>query len=164
MRAAASVAYSSLPAIALIDPQGMVGKIGAYGTSGEDEPKKVDSVQLDYRGPRSYVSIAVSMPTARAAAADVPAAELRRIGIGPESAKPHGRTWRESPRAVVVDGVPVYGAEADRSGGWEFRGFLEDAGALLRLQVLAFGFDRPRVELRRADPLPFLLDSWRRQT
>jgi hypothetical protein len=161
MRAAA-VTYSSLPAIALVNAQDMVGKLGAYGTSGDHEPKKVDSLQLDYRGPRSYVSIAVSTPTARAAAADVPAAELRRIGLGSERARPAGRTWRESPRAVVVDGAPVYGAEADRSGGWEFRGFLEDAGALLRLQVLAFGFDRQRVELRRADPLPFLLDSWRR--
>jgi hypothetical protein len=162
MRAGATVTYSSLPAIALTDPQDMVGKIGAYGTSGAGEPKKVDSLQLDYRGPRTYVSIAVSTPAARAAAADVPPAELKRIGLGPESGRATRRTWRESPRAVVVDGVPVYGAEADRSGGWEFRGFVEDAGALLRLQVLAFGFERERVELRRADPLPFLLDSWRR--
>lgn len=162
MRAAAAVRYSSLPAIALVDAQDMVGKLGAYGTSGDHEPKKVDSLQLDYRGPRSYVSIAVSMPTARAAAADVPAAELRRIGVGPELARPAGTAWRESPRAVLVDGAAVYGAEAVRSGGWEFRGFLEDAGALLRLQVLAFGFDRQRLELRRADPLPFLLESWRR--
>jgi hypothetical protein len=159
---AAGVTYSSLPAIALIDARDMVGKLGAYGTSGADDPKKVDSLQLDYRGPGSYVSVSVSMPTARAAAADVPAAELRRIGLRPESARAAGRTWRESPRAVVVDGAPVYGAEADRIGGWEFRGFLEDAGLLLRLQVLAFGFERERIELRRADPLPFLLDSWRR--
>ncbi len=162
MRATAAVSYSSLPAIALTDPQDMVGKIGAYGTSSEGDPQKVDSLQLDYRGPRSYVSIAVSMPTARAAAADVPAAELRRIGLRPESTRTTGRTWRESPRAVVVDGAPVYGAETDRNGGWEFRGFVEDARALLRLQVLAFGFDRERIELRRADPLPFLLASWRR--
>jgi hypothetical protein len=161
MRAKEAATYSSLPAIALTDPQDMVGKLGAYGTSGAGEPKKVDSLQLDYRGPRSYVSIAVSMPAARAVAADVPPAELRRIGLGPEFATASGRAWLESRRAVVVDGAPVYGAEAGRSGGWEFRGFLEDTGLLLRLQVLAFGFDRERVELRRADPLPFLLDSWR---
>lgn len=159
---AATVTYSSLPAIALADARDMVGKIGAYGTSGEHEPKKVDSLQLEYRGPSSYVSIAVSLPTARAGAADVPAGELKRIGLRPESVNASTRIWRESPRAVVVDGAPVYGAEADRCGGWEFRGFLEDAGVLLRLQFLAFGFDRDRVELRRADPLPFLLDSWRR--
>jgi hypothetical protein len=162
MQAGASVTYSSLPAIALADAKDMVGKIGAYGTSGDHEPKKVDSLQLDYRGPSSYISISVSLPTARAGAADVPAAELKRIGLRPETANAATRVWRESPRAVVVDGAPVYGAEADRSGGWEFRGFLEDAGVLLRLQFLAFGFDRDRIELRRADPLPFLLDSWRR--
>lgn len=161
MLAAPTVTYSSLPAIALADAQDLVGKIGAYGTSGEHEPKKVDSLQLDYRGPASYVSIAVSLPTARAGAADVPAAELRRLGLRP-AANARTRVWRESPRTVLVDGSPVYGAEADRSGGWEFRGFVSDAGTLLRLQFLAFGFDRDRIELRRADPLPFLLDSWRR--
>jgi hypothetical protein len=162
MRAAATVTYSSLPAIALADAQDMVGKLGAYGTSGSEEPKKVDSLQLEYRGPRSYVSIAVSTPTARSGVADVSPAEMKRIGVRPAGNQAVVRVWQQARRTVVVDGVPVYGTEVDRSDGWEFRGFLEDAGALLRLQVLAFGFDRDRVELRRADPLPFLLESWRR--
>lgn len=163
MRAAATVTYSSLPAIALVDAQGMVGKLGAYGTSGEHEPKKVDSLQLEYRGPTSYVSIAISMPTSRAGVADVSPADLKRIGLRPDSGREAVvQVWQQARRDVVVDGVPVYGTEVSRDGGWEFRGFLEDAGTLLRLQLLAFGFDRERIELRRADPLPFLLDSWRR--
>jgi hypothetical protein len=161
MRAAATVTYSSLPAIALADAQDLVGKLGAYGTSGAEEPKKVDSLQLEYRGPGSYVSIAVSTPTARGGVADVSASEMKRIGVRPDG-KGSVRVWQQARRAVLVDGVSVYGTEVGRSGGWEFRGFMEDAGALLRLQVIAFGFDRERVELRRADPLPFLLDSWRR--
>lgn len=162
MRAAATVTYSSLPAIALVDAQEMIGKLGAYGTSLPDEPRKVDSLQLEYRGPSSYVSIAVSTPTARGGVADVGAADLKRLGLRPERAEAIARVWQQPRHEVVVDGVSVYGTEVGRSGGWEFRGFLEDAGALLRLQLLAFGFDCERVELRRADPLPFLLDSWRR--
>jgi hypothetical protein len=140
----------------------MIGKLGAYGASGEHEPKKVDSLQLEYRGPSSYVSIAVSTPTARGGVADIGSAELKRIGLRPEGRETVVRVWQQARREVVVDGVSVYGTEVSRGGGWEFRGFLEDAGALLRLQVLAFGFHCERVELRRADPLPFLLESWRR--
>jgi hypothetical protein len=75
------------------------------------------------------VSIDVSLPTCRSTMAAVSPAELERLGLEPE-----------------------------RTGGWEFRGQLEDGS---RLQIIAVGFDRDPVVLRRGRPAEFVPDYWR---
>lgn len=157
----AAIAHSTMQVIALVDEENMEGRIGSYGVSRASEPRKVDALQLEYRGPESYVSIEVGLPTSPATAIDISPAELSRIGLKPDHVPSADMAWHQSPRAVLIDGEPVYGAEANRRDGWEFRGFLDDAEPWLRLQIIAFGFDRDPVALRRADPLPFIPRSWR---
>jgi hypothetical protein len=95
---------------------------------------------MDFTGPASgagaadlrhgpYVSIDVSLPTCRSTMAAVSPAELERLGLEPE-----------------------------RTGGWEFRGQLEDGS---RLQIIAVGSDRDPVVLRRGRPAEFVPDYWR---
>lgn len=166
MGPATIVAHSGMLAIALTEPLDMAGKLSSYGIAGADEPQNVDSMQLAYRGLTSYVSIEVSLTTSRSVIAGVSPTDLRRLGLEPESMPLAALNWRQSARTVLLDGAAIPGTEAERGGGWEFRGLLENIAeevqAELRLQIIAIGFDRDPVLLRRAHPAEFIPNYWRR--